>query len=667
MKQITQADIKKASKIKFQFKQERNSKQGIKLFETTQESLEMLAWAQSTFDGFHKIRAASRRSKKYYRGEQWSDRVIVNGVSMTEEEYITMQGKPAFKQNLIRPQVRNAIGQFRSSPYKSVVTARNRDNQLASEMMTVALESVHQMNDQKERDARMLEEFFNSSAIIYSTGCPFNEERKRPIPIYRAVNINRFFCDVNTEDILSEDVKIIGEISDISLLDLIGTYAKNREQEKQLKNLYASVREDFVGTSAFDRSTVQSVDFLIPTNASQCRIIKFCIKKGEWKLLAHDYSDASYEYYPMSKLKDIEQENIRRQKLSIENDVQVPYIDVEEKFIQTWHYYHMTPHGHILWHSETPFKHNSHNYVTKFYPLLDGEVWSMVEDLIDQQRMINRMMILQDFIISAAAKGVLLVPEESISDDFPIESIADEWVKYNGVIKIKTRTEKGSQIDLPKQISSNAMNIGIHDFINTQIKLMQDIGGVHGAIQGRSPNAGTPAALYAQETQNASLNILDIMETYASFLQKRDYKLIQLIKQFYTEKHYQALSGKSVSTDAKWYDPELIANIDFENSITRGTDTPTYRMILDDMLWKLLEGKLIGIEMFLENSSYPFSDKLLQAIQRQKEQVQAGGIPDGGISPELVQQVSQEVPESTPQGIDNVMKMIYGTKTKTAS
>ena len=193
MKQITQADLKVASKIKFKFKEERSTKQGIKLFESTKDSMDMLTWAQSTFDSFHKIRAASMRNKRYYRGEQWSDRVTINGVSMTEEEYITMQGKPAFKQNLIRPQIRNAIGQFRSSPYKSVVTARNRDNQLASEMMTIALESVHQMNDQKERDARMLEEFFNSSTAIYSTACPFNEERKRAIPIYRAVNINRFF------------------------------------------------------------------------------------------------------------------------------------------------------------------------------------------------------------------------------------------------------------------------------------------------------------------------------------------------------------------------------------------------------------------------------------------------------------------------------------------
>lgn len=663
MKQITKGDLKKVSKIKFRFPNQVIDS-NVKLFEANDTSIRILQWAQICFDSFHNLRQKALRNKRYYKGDQWSDNVVVNGVTMTEQEYILRQGKPAFKQNLIRPPVRNAIGQFRSSPYKSIVNARNRENQLAAEMMTIALESVHQINSQKERDARMLEEFFNSATAIYYTGCPFNEERKRAIPIYRAVNLNRFFCDSNTEDIMSEDMKIIGEIADISLLDLITTYAKTPEQEHRLRELYANIRPDFVSNSAFSSSRVIGTDFSISANASLCRIIKIHVKQGEWKLLVHDYADGSYEYYPMSKYNEIVEENARRQKLSIENGVDVPYIDVEKRFLQTWHYYHMTPHGNVLWHSESPFQHNSHPYIVKFYPLLDGDVWSMVEDLIDQQRMINRMIILQDFIISASAKGVLLVPEECISDDFPIEDIADEWVKFNGVIKIKAKPG----VELPKQIATNTMNTGISDFINTQIKLMQDIGGVHGAIQGKSPSSNTPAALYAQETQNASLNILDYMETFASFLQSRDYRMIQLIKQFYTEKHYQALSGKSASPDAKFYDPDVIRNIDFDNAITRGTDTPTYRLMLDDMLWRMLEARYISLEMFLENSSYPFSDKLLQQVQRDKERVMSGDIPEGGVSPELQQMLQQEqsgMQNNGQQGYNDVMRLLYGKKQQT--
>ncbi|OJV22717.1 MAG: hypothetical protein BGO30_08565 [Bacteroidetes bacterium 41-46] len=81
---------------------------------------------------------------------------------------------------------------------------------------------------------------------------------------------------------------------------------------------------------------------------------------------------------------------------------------------------------------------------------------------------------LQDFIISASAKGVLLVPEEAIPNDMTIEDFAEEWVKYNGVIKVKTK--KG--IQLPKQIVANSTNLGINDMINLQIKLRQSIKGL---------------------------------------------------------------------------------------------------------------------------------------------------------------------------------------------
>lgn len=657
MRSISNAELSKFAK-RSSNKTSVSGKKVYNDFEQTPKSLTLLQMGAQHFDAFHRVRMQRLRSTKFYKGDQWSDMVVVNGKTMSEEEYITMQGKPAFKQNLIGPPIRNILGQFRSSPYKSVVVARNRENQLASEMMTVALESVHQMNDQKERDARMLEEFLISSSAIYNTSYSFDHERERSFPKYRAVSINRFFCDVNTEDIMTEDIKIIGEICDLSLLDAVATYAKNPRQEALIRKIYANVRDENVAGLAFDDKRISTSDFLIPTKQDVCRVIKICVKEGDWKLYAHDYAYAEYEVYPMSEKAKIDSENARRMNFANENGVSVPLIEYEEKFVQTWHYYHLTPYGHILWHKESPYDHKSHPYVVKFYPLLDGAVWSMVEDLIDQQKMVNRMFILQDFMISASAKGVLLVPEECISDDFPFEDIADEWVKYNGVIKIKAKPG----VDLPKQIVSNTMNHSITDFINAQIKLIQDISGVHGAAQGKSPSAGTPAALYAQEAQNASMNILDRLETFGSFLQKRDFKILKLIKQYYTEKHYQALSGKSVSTDAKWFDPDIIRNIDFENTIVRGADSPTYRMVLDDMLWKLVENRLIGLEMFLENSSYPFADKLLQAISRQKEQLQTGQIQEGQIGSELAQQM----PESTPENLQSAKNFILGVQpTKT--
>ena len=263
------------------------------------------------------------------------------------------------------------------------------------------------------------------------------------------------------------------------------------------------------------------------------------------------------------------------------------------------------------------------------------------------------MIILQDFIISASAKGVLLVPEDCVTEDFTLEDIAEEWTKYNGVIKIKLKP--GAQA--PQQISARTMPVGINDMINLQMKLLSDIGGVHDAMQGKTAASGTPAGLYQQEVMNAQMNIIDYLESYASFLQERDYKLLQLIKQYYNEPQYIALTGKAYSKEAQNWDPDKIRNIEFDSRISRSTDTATMRMYMDDILKFLLERGLIGVEMFLEHSSYPFADKLLQTIQRQKEQLAQGQMPDEASMQALQQGIQQSVPASSQEGLQNARNL----------
>jgi hypothetical protein len=373
-------------------------------------------------------------------------------------------------------------------------------------------------------------------------------------------------------------------------------------------------------------------------------------------LEVHDYLDASYEIRDIEDEVLIEAENVARTQMAMEQGVDVPLIEYKRKYVRQWNYYHITPFGNILWEAENPYEHKNHPYVVKFYPLLDGEAWSMVNDMIDQQKMINRMIILYDFIVSASAKGVLLVPEDAIPDDMDIEDFAEEWTRYNGVIKIKSKP--GMQI--PQQISTNMVNIGLTDMINMQVKFMQDIGGVHGAIQGKAPSSGTPSSLYQQEAMNAQLNILDYIESFMMFLQKRDFKLVQVIKQYYTEPQYIALAGKSYSEEARNYDPDRIRNIDFDNAISKSNDTASFRMIVDDLLKELLMNNFISLEMYLEHASFPFADKILQSVRAQREQMaQTGQMPSQQDMAQIAQMAQENVPQNE-KGMQQAQKLTRG-------
>ena len=168
-------------------------------------------------------------------------------------------------------------------------------------------------------------------------------------------------------------------------------------------------------------------------------------------------------------------------------------IETEWSIMQTWRYRFFSPLGDLLDEGETPYWHGEHPYVFKLYPLIDGEVHAFVEDVIDQQRYINRLITMIDFIMGSSAKGVLLFPEDQIPDGMTIEDIADEWTKYNGIILFRPRP--GSP--MPQQIAVNATQVGAYEMLSLQMRLFEDISGVHGAIQSKAAQSGTPASLYA--------------------------------------------------------------------------------------------------------------------------------------------------------------------------
>jgi hypothetical protein len=240
-----------------------------------------------------------------------------------------------------------------------------------------------------------------------------------------------------------------------------------------------------------------------------------------------------------------------------------------------------------------------------------------------------------------------MVPEDVVPDNMTPSEFAKEWVKANGVIFYKPNMQHGK---IPAQITASSVPAGLHEMIAYQMSYFQDVSGIHNAIQGKEANSGTPASLYAQQAQNATINTLEMMTYFENFLEQRDRKVLKVIAQFYDEKRYLATNGRSINEQSKLYDPDLVRNIDFDVVVTQGTDTPVYRQLIDNTLLELLKGQLIDLEMYLEQTSMPFADKLLEAVKQRRQMAEQGQVP-GGFPPELMNQVNQE---TNPQA----MKMI---------
>lgn len=582
--------------------------------------LDIINEAQNYWYRMTSFRRKRQRCKNYTYGKQWGDVVCINGEMMTEEEYITRQGRTPLTNNLIRRLITQVIGVYRNQAKEPICTARDREEQRLGDTMTVLLQYNMQVNSMTELLARSLEEFLISGLIVHSKRFRVRDGKADCWTEY--VNPNNIIIDTNMKDFRAWDLSFIGEIHDLSRDELVAQFARTPEDLDTLTNIYAlqNDQRQFSAWLADEFGERAKIDpsFFAPLVSGVYRVFEIWRKESKPRYRVFDplkgevYKIEEADYAIM-----VEAENLRR----IEEASLMGYelsdtpLLRSEWFIDTvWWYYYITPFGDILREGESPYEHKSYPYVIKPYPFIDGEIHSLTANILDQQRYINRLIILYDWVISSSAKGVLMFPEEALPSGMSLEDIADEWSRFNGVITIKAKPG----VPLPQQISNNSTNIGINELLGMQMRLFDDISGVHGALQGKPGNSGMSAALYAQQVQQSSTNLIDVLDSFSAFIVEGAKKDVKNIQQYYSTDRIRYIAGRKAKLVNSH--PEEVKDIDFDLSISEGTNTPVFRQLANDFLMQIWGAGQITLEQLLEHGDFPFADDLLQSVRTQKEE-----------------------------------------------
>ena len=602
-------------------------------------AFDILMEAQYYWNQMEDFRKDRERNKRYTYGFQWDDMICVDGKSMTEEEYIKSQGNVPLKNNLIRRLVRSVLGVYRSQSKEPTCTARDRDEQKLGETMSTILQCNMQLNRMPDVYARSMEEFLISGFIVHRKSYGWRNGKEDCWTDY--VQPNNFFIDNNMRDFRGWDVSVLGEVHDISFGQLCEQFASSPQEYRELRDIYKwAARKDYIATYAerFGYSRLENYDFLFTSEPGRCRVIEIWRKEQKPRYRCHDYQNGDIfkideEDYAQVVLAENE-ERMRMAKEVGMPEEEVPLIKATWFVDDYWYFYYLSPFGDILREGETPYEHGSHPYVFKAYPFIDSEIHSFVADVIDQQRYTNRLITLYDWIMRASAKGVLMMPEDSLPDGVSIDDIAESWTEFNGVIVY--RPSKSGKV--PEQVANNSTNIGIAELLNMQLKFFEDISGVTGALQGKPGYSGESASHYNQQTENATKSLLDLLECFSCFVVDGAYKDVKNMQQFYDTKRVFNIAGRSGAQIE--YDPKKIRDVEFDLSITESTSTPAYRHLANDMLMQLYQSQAISVEQLFEHGDFPFADELLQSIKSQKEQLAQGRVPDG-LSPQLLQQAQQ--------------------------
>lgn len=601
-------------------------------------AFDVLMQAQHAWDMMSKFRKDRERNKRYTYGDQWDDVISVDGKYMSEASYIKSQGNVPLKNNIIRRLVRNVLGVYRSQSKEPTCTARDRDEQKIGETMSTILQCNMQLNRMNDLLARTMEEFLISGLVVHRKWFGWRNDKCDCWTDY--VQPNNFFVDGNMRDIRGWDASLVGEVHDVSFGTLCEQFAESPDDFQKLKHIYKEAHNRHSISAVcnyFGYSRLENYDFLFTSDPTRCRVIEVWRKEHKPRYRCHDYNTGRIYKINVEDYDALVTEvNRQRMEQGLAAGMQqedIPLVEAKWFMDDYWYYYYLTPFGDVLREGETPYAHRSHPYVFKAYPFIDGEIHSFVADVIDQQRYVNRLITVYDWIMRASAKGVLLVPEDAIPDGMNLDDIADEWSRFNGCILIK----KGAQ-NLPQQIANNATNIGIYELLNLQLKLVEDISGVNGALQGKPGYSGISGSLYAQQTQNATTSLLDLLESFSGFVVDGAYKDVKNMQQYYDDKRVFNIAGRNSSQVT--YDPDQIGDVEFDLSIVESSSSPAYREIANDFLLEIWRSGQITLEQLLQTGDFAFSDELLQSIQSQKEQMEQGQSVQG-VSPQLMAQAQQ--------------------------
>lgn len=601
-------------------------------------AFDVLMQAQHAWDMMSKFRKDRERNKRYTYGDQWDDVISVDGKYMSEASYIKSQGNVPLKNNIIRRLVRNVLGVYRSQSKEPTCTARDRDEQKIGETMSTILQCNMQLNRMNDLLARTMEEFLISGLVVHRKWFGWRNDKCDCWTDY--VQPNNFFVDGNMRDIRGWDASLVGEVHDVSFGTLCEQFAESPDDFQKLKHIYKEAHNRHSISAVcnyFGYSRLENYDFLFTSDPTRCRVIEVWRKEHKPRYRCHDYNTGriykiNVEDYD-ALVTEVNRQRMAQGLAAGMQQEDIPLVEAKWFMDDYWYYYYLTPFGDVLREGETPYAHRSHPYVFKAYPFIDGEIHSFVADVIDQQRYVNRLITVYDWIMRASAKGVLLVPEDAIPDGMNLDDIADEWSRFNGCILIK----KGAQ-NLPQQIANNATNIGIYELLNLQLKLVEDISGVNGALQGKPGYSGISGSLYAQQTQNATTSLLDLLESFSGFVVDGAYKDVKNMQQYYDDKRVFNIAGRNSSQVT--YDPDQIGDVEFDLSIVESSSSPAYREIANDFLLEIWRSGQITLEQLLQTGDFAFSDELLQSIQSQKEQMEQGQSVQG-VSPQLMAQAQQ--------------------------
>lgn len=622
-------------------------KHRVKISGTDKTNIPLLSRCQNAWENLSDFRATRLRNFRYVFGDQWGDIVVdKDGKRTKERDRIARRtGGVALQNNHLFKIVNTLAGLYAKTATLPVCFARQKDADTKSQMMTDALQTNWENNLMKDVLTSEMIEFICGGCAVVTEEWSSHDDIEDSYTY--VVNPSYFFYESKANDPRHWDDSLIGEIRDYTLGELASVLAESEYDYRQLEEIYSPWlnRMENLGTQQTDRFMDESFD--TPPAADLCRTYHVWTLENKPRYRCVDIMDTDDPIYriELSDLPVIKRENEDRMRMGMSQGLppeEIPLIEYTYIIDQYWHFQMLSPNGRVLTEYDTPYEYKSHPYIYKLHYLVNGRTVPFISVIIDQQRYINRLIMLNDLAIQSAVKGVKMIPKDSVPDGMSNREFAEQFVDIGSFIFYEP-SKSGNK---PEVITSNSTNIGTTELLQLQLSFINDITSVSEALQGKTPSGSTAASRYAMETQNSTTSIATLLTKFSTFEAEIARKKMKTIHQYYQSPRNISMERSAGYATYNEYDPKTVQDIDFKVNIKESAESPVARMMLNDLVKELWMAGAISAEQMLSLSYYPGSDQILQSIQSNKQAVEQGGNIQG-IPSDQMNAINGQVDQDT--------------------
>ena len=627
----------------------------------------MLHRCETVWQNLDEFRQQRARAHRFYDGDQWADTITVNGKSMTYRQYLMSTGNVVIQTNQIKNRVDTIAGVMVKEKNEPVCHAIDRDEQQYGEIVTEALQANCDKNVMPELYMKWLRELcIGGLAVSYESYDDKHGPNRRLDSWTQYINPNHVFFDGDGVDPRFWDFSIVGRYFYGSFEDICAQFARKPSDYPILKEIYANQSVPFKEEESrefTDRFEDDNILFMRSSDPTKCFVCEVWTKETRAMIRLHDTNAGTEEIIEADDKEYrrlIRTENERRRKLAAKSgwdEKDVPYIigdgygkDDEERngfFVDTyWYCRFLAPDGTILWEGESPYADRSHPFNFCIFSYLDGRIVGYMNDAIDHNIAMNRAVVLHDWLVRAQAKGVTVVPRKLLGDKLTEIEFARAWASIDDIVYVDL--EPGQEGLMPKQFNGVAQTFDVSGLLATYSRLMDAGSPVNGALQGKTPNSGTSGTLYAQMSANASTPIAALMEQFHNFVLCVLNKKMKNICMFYDTARFEKIAGQIDSIfDTNKLNLNEVGDLEYDLRIKESADTPVFREMQEQDLLMFLQAGFITFEEYLEASSKPYVDKILQkrqARQAEMESAEQDGVPVGSAPEAALQSGAPAAP-----------------------